>query len=103
MYSLIRRGGAAWLRRPLVSVGAALVALVLVAAPAALAAAAPSPQVAAEATEPAHVGGEANLVLPDLGVDDGKGVVLDGAAGGSDLFGNRIGGSRNGHGHVRSL
>ncbi|HOC16613.1 MAG TPA: sodium-translocating pyrophosphatase, partial [Vicinamibacterales bacterium] len=74
VYSLIRRGGAAWLRRPLVSVGAALVALVLVAAPAALAAAAPSPQVAAEATEPAHVGGEANLVLPDLGAVDFMGV-----------------------------
>ncbi len=74
VFSLIRRGGAAWLRRPLVSVGAALVALVLVAAPAALAAAPAPPQEAAAATEPAHVGGEANLVLPDLGAVDFMGI-----------------------------
>jgi hypothetical protein len=32
------------------------------------------------------------VVRPDLGVDDGEGVVLDGAAGGGELFGNRVGG-----------
>jgi hypothetical protein len=36
------------------------------------------------------------VVRPDLGVDDRKGVVLDGAAGGSELFGNRVGEQQGG-------
>jgi K(+)-stimulated pyrophosphate-energized sodium pump len=67
VFSLIRRGREAGRRRPLILLAAAAAALVLLAAPAVLAAPAAAVQDVATATEPAHAGGEASLVLPDLG------------------------------------
>ena len=74
VFSFFRRGRTAGRLRPLISVAVALVALVLLAAPAVLASPAAAPQDVPAATEPAHVGGEANLVLPDLGAAQFMGV-----------------------------